>query len=557
MTDADLAGYHSRIEQPYSVTYRGYAVHKAGPWNQSPVLLQTLNLLEGFDVRAMGHLSAASIHTMTEAMKLAYADRDRYYGDPDFVKVPMTGLLSKAYATRDARAHRPERARAWSSGGRPGAVRRADAGDDVGIRQHVQPSIRTSRASASTGESGDTTAIEVVDKDGNLFSATPSSGWLLGGAFVAGDTGVPMSNRMQAFRLEPGSPNIVARRQASAHHAHADHRHEGRRAGARDRHTGRRQPGPADPAGARERHRLRHAAAGGRRLGALQHAVDPELVRRAPDRARACWRSSAASRSRCAPTSRRAAIASGSTPSPPTRPASSPPASIRRPASSVAPRTCVASVPSSPGDVPVVGPVVPTRPVAVDAAASAPWPGWDSRPYLMARRLGADYPICSPAPVSMPSSASSRSALAVVPILLLLMLLPVHAGVCAARGRAAAAAAAVSGRQLVERRRQPGAARPRQRGLHHLDRQQARPPGLGRLGQRPERSDGDLRHAVRQRAGLAAARPGDLGGVRRRERRRRAGTPGRISDSARGEDRHRRTSRAASPATSTPAATGT
>jgi gamma-glutamyltranspeptidase/glutathione hydrolase len=201
ITEKDLAGYHSKIEPAYSVTYRGYTVHKAGPWNQSPVLLQTLNLLEGFDLRAMGHLSVDSIHVMTEAMKLAYADRDRYYGDPDFVKVPMTGLLSKAYAqqrrplidmTRASREQRP---------GTPGAFEvtpTADAADPHVTRIGV------------TGESGDTTAIEVADKHGNLFSATPSSGWLLGGAFVAGDTGVPMSNRMQAFRLEPDSPNIVA-----------------------------------------------------------------------------------------------------------------------------------------------------------------------------------------------------------------------------------------------------------------------------------------------------------------------------------------------------------
>jgi gamma-glutamyltranspeptidase/glutathione hydrolase len=96
ITEADLAAYRSKVEPAYSVTYRGFMVHKAGPWNQSPVLLQALNLLEGFDLRAMGHLSADSIHVMTEAMKLAYADRDRHYGDPAFVTVPMTGLLSKA-----------------------------------------------------------------------------------------------------------------------------------------------------------------------------------------------------------------------------------------------------------------------------------------------------------------------------------------------------------------------------------------------------------------------------------------------------------------------------
>jgi gamma-glutamyltranspeptidase/glutathione hydrolase len=214
ITEADLANYHSKIEQPYSVTYRGYTVHKAGPWNQSPVLLQTLNLLEGFDLRAMGHLTAGSIHVMTEAMKLAYADRDRHYGDPDFVKVPMTGLLSKAYAERRRALIDPMRA---SLEQRPGNPLPFDAAtttaltcrDDSTSGCTMPPDPHVTRVGAA-GESGDTTAIEVVDKEGNLFSATPSSGWLLGGAFVAGDTGVPLSNRMQAFRLEPDSPNIVA-----------------------------------------------------------------------------------------------------------------------------------------------------------------------------------------------------------------------------------------------------------------------------------------------------------------------------------------------------------
>ena len=213
ITEADLANYHSRIEQPYSVTYRGYTVHKAGPWNQSPVLLQSLNLLEGFDLRAMGHLSAGSIHVMTEAMKLAYADRDRHYGDPAFVKVPMTGLLSKAYADSRRALIDPMRASLEQRPGNPlpfdGPTTAMQACGDAATSGCATPDPHIRRV-GTPGESGDTTAIEVADKDGNLFSATPSSGWLLGGAFVAGDTGVPLSNRMQAFRLEPDSPNIVA-----------------------------------------------------------------------------------------------------------------------------------------------------------------------------------------------------------------------------------------------------------------------------------------------------------------------------------------------------------
>ncbi len=195
LTEADLGGYEGRIEQPVSATYRGLTIYKAGPWNQGPVLLQTLRLLEGFDLTSMGAGSADAIHTATEAIKLAYADRDRYYGDPDFVKVPMDALLSDAYTVSRRALIDPKRA---SLELRPGRV------DGTPAVTH------TALVADGDNEYGDTTSLQVVDKDGNLFSATPSSGWLLGGAFVAGDTGVPMSNRMQAFRLEPSSPNVLA-----------------------------------------------------------------------------------------------------------------------------------------------------------------------------------------------------------------------------------------------------------------------------------------------------------------------------------------------------------
>src|SRR4029077_10965745 len=94
----DLAGYHGRIEKPVTTSFHGYDVYKAGPWNQGPVLLQTLNILEGTDLKSFGANSTEYIHQLHEAIKLAYADRSAYYGDPAFAKVPMTGLLSKAYA---------------------------------------------------------------------------------------------------------------------------------------------------------------------------------------------------------------------------------------------------------------------------------------------------------------------------------------------------------------------------------------------------------------------------------------------------------------------------
>ena len=205
MTEDDLASYHGKVEEPATVTYRGYSVHKAGFWNQGPALLQTLRLLEGFELGRMGAGSADAIHTIVEAIKLAYADRDRYYGDPDFVRVPGDVLLSAPYAAARRALIDPRRA---SLENRPGNPDRAVTSSRVEMsprRPPDPPSLQLRHA-----EPGDTTSVQVADADGNLFSATPSSGWLLGGAFIAGDTGVPMSNRMQAFRLEASSPNVLA-----------------------------------------------------------------------------------------------------------------------------------------------------------------------------------------------------------------------------------------------------------------------------------------------------------------------------------------------------------
>jgi gamma-glutamyltranspeptidase/glutathione hydrolase len=210
MTEEDFAGYHGKIEEPASAPYRGYTVYKAGFWNQGPVLLQTLRILEGFNLAAMGAGSTDAVHTTVEAIKLAYADRDRYYGDPDFVRVPGDVLLSGPYATLRRGLIDPKRA---SLEQRPGDPARGTALLDL------PPAFDSlSLAQAREGgshlypgkEHGDTTSVQVADAAGNLFSATPSSGWLLGGAFVAGATGVPMSNRMQAFNLNASSPNVLA-----------------------------------------------------------------------------------------------------------------------------------------------------------------------------------------------------------------------------------------------------------------------------------------------------------------------------------------------------------
>ena len=198
----DLANFKGKIEEPVKTTFHGIEVYKAGPWNQGPVLLQTLNILEGIDLAALKQNSADYIHNVHEAIKLAYDDRNAFYGDPDFVGVPIIGLLSKDYAA-ERRALIGKQASLEIRPGNPFKY-------DPRVKAPATPYIPHSQGEKNDDyEAGDTTCVDVVDKDGNLFSATPSSGWLLGGAFIAGDTGVPLSNRMQVFDLDPKSPNVL------------------------------------------------------------------------------------------------------------------------------------------------------------------------------------------------------------------------------------------------------------------------------------------------------------------------------------------------------------
>jgi gamma-glutamyltranspeptidase/glutathione hydrolase len=192
----DLATFRGRVEPPAKATYRGYDVYKAGFWTQGPVMLETLNLLSGFDLRAMGFQSADYLHTVTEAMKLAFDDRDAYYADTDFVPVPTEGLLSTEYAASRRNLIDP---RVASHAHRPGSPGGANP-----------PALGSTLTGPPSGATGDTTAVNAVDAAGNLFSAVVSGAWVLDGAFIAGDTGVPLSQRMQQFSLDPKSPNVVA-----------------------------------------------------------------------------------------------------------------------------------------------------------------------------------------------------------------------------------------------------------------------------------------------------------------------------------------------------------
>jgi len=185
---SDLANYHAEIDEPKLGTYRGYEIYKPGFWTQGPVMIETLNLLEGYDLKDMGHNSPQYLHTLVEAVKLAFADRDAYYGDPKFSKIPEEILLSKAYAAERRKLIDPEHA---SMDHRPG---------NLGL-----PLALPSATASAGGIVNDTTCVNVVDSQGNAFSATPSGAWLP--SVIAGDTGIPFTTRLQSFVMTPGHPN--------------------------------------------------------------------------------------------------------------------------------------------------------------------------------------------------------------------------------------------------------------------------------------------------------------------------------------------------------------
>ena len=188
-SESDLANFHADVDQPRSTTYRGYTIYKPGFWTQGPVMLEALNILEGFDLKAMGHNSPQYLHTVLEAVKLAFADRDRYYGDPKFSKIPEETLLSKSYAAERRKLIDPNHASLESRPGNLGA---------------------SAPATGAPGPSGgkDTTCVDVVDKFGNGYSATPSGAWLP--SVIAGDTGIAISVRMESFVMTPGHANQLA-----------------------------------------------------------------------------------------------------------------------------------------------------------------------------------------------------------------------------------------------------------------------------------------------------------------------------------------------------------
>src|SRR5436190_780150 len=202
ITQEDLAKWKVMTEEPLKVNYKGIDVYKLQQWTQGPSMLQALNILENFDLKSMGYNSTRYIHTLYQAMNLAFADRDFYYGDPYFSKdQPMKGLLSKEYAKERAKLIHPDRNDPKIGPGDPYPFEGKTNPFIQNLRQRIfgfneNPIDENYLDELRRG----TTSIEAADKEGWLVSVTPSGGWVP--ACIAGHTGVGMSQRMQSFVLD-------------------------------------------------------------------------------------------------------------------------------------------------------------------------------------------------------------------------------------------------------------------------------------------------------------------------------------------------------------------
>ncbi len=206
-TESDLANWKVKIEEPLQVNYRGIDVYKMQEWTQGPALLQSLNILENFDLKSMGYNSANYINTVYQAMSLAFADRDFYYGDPAFVKSPMKGLLSKEYAKERAKLIGPVNDPKIGAGDPyPFQGETNPYLDILKKQQNALASLNPEEINSKVDETflsdflSGTTSVQSADAEGWVVSVTPSGGWIP--AVIAGNTGVGLSQRMQSFVLD-------------------------------------------------------------------------------------------------------------------------------------------------------------------------------------------------------------------------------------------------------------------------------------------------------------------------------------------------------------------
>lgn len=217
---SDLAGWQARTEPALAQDYHGWTVWKCGAWSQGPVLAQALGLLAGCDLGAVAGNSADFVHLVSEAMKLAFADREAYYGDPDFTAIPLAALLAPEHAgaraaligARASTEQRPSRL--------PGFEAWADAAIARAARLGAETAAEETETATGAGAGeptmahltrrpGDTVHLDVIDREGNMVSATPSGGWLQSAPVVPG-LGMALNSRAQMFWLEPDQPNSLA-----------------------------------------------------------------------------------------------------------------------------------------------------------------------------------------------------------------------------------------------------------------------------------------------------------------------------------------------------------
>jgi gamma-glutamyltranspeptidase/glutathione hydrolase len=209
LTGADMAGWLPTIEAPVSLDYHGYTLLKPGPWTQGPVMLQQLAIMKGYDLDKLDPTGADFVHLWIEAAKLAYADREAFYGDPKFADVPMDTLLSERYNS-DRRRQIGQYANMEQ---RPGVIEGYDGKVIVKSTSERREAVSAAGAGEPTvgamGQvKGDTVHIDIIDKDGNMFTATPSGGWLQSSPVIPA-LGWPLGSRAQMFWLEEGLPGTL------------------------------------------------------------------------------------------------------------------------------------------------------------------------------------------------------------------------------------------------------------------------------------------------------------------------------------------------------------
>jgi gamma-glutamyltranspeptidase/glutathione hydrolase len=223
LSGGDLASWRASAEEPVTFGYHGLTVCKTGPWGQGPVFLQQLALLDGFDLAGMGPGSADFIHVVTECAKLAFADREAWYGDPRDTDVPLAGLLSRQYADQRRKLVGQHASAELLPGSPGGAPARLPGYALAGFAGHAAlaagaPGSGEPTMAGSAGQSagpvpemgpGDTCHLDVADRFGNLVSATPSGGWLHSSPVVPG-LGFCLGTRAQMFTLTPGLASTLA-----------------------------------------------------------------------------------------------------------------------------------------------------------------------------------------------------------------------------------------------------------------------------------------------------------------------------------------------------------